>query len=209
MFFRRDKMTTILFSTNMDTINEWKMRHDEEDSIQTAYDLESLSEISTPLNEYLIVADYDSVAPEINKMISSNTLDDKMIVLERKPEVLTGKMLIGHKVKAYGNARMLKVHYSKMLQTVHDNRVWTYPELTAALASSVKKESLSPEALELLDHRLSTKEKEVVLSVVEGLTNDAIASKLEITQRTVKAHMSSIFSKLHINDRLALVLLLK
>ena len=209
MFFRRDKMTTILFSANMDTINEWKMRHDEEDMVQTAYDVESLSEEIAGSDEYLIVADYDSVATEINKMISSNTLDDKMIVLEKTPEVLTGKMLIGHSVKAYGNARMLKMHYIKMLQTVENNRVWTYPELTAALASSAKKESLSPEALELLDHRLSTKEKEVVLSVVEGLTNDAIATKLDITQRTVKAHMSSIFSKLHINDRLALVLLLK
>jgi DNA-binding NarL/FixJ family response regulator len=32
---------------------------------------------------------------------------------------------------------------------------------------------------------------------------------MDITTRTVKAHISAIFSKLHINDRVSLVLLLK
>jgi len=64
-------------------------------------------------------------------------------------------------------------------------------------------------AKELIENRLSQKEQEVVYLILEGFVNDAIASRLEITTRTVKAHVSAIFSKLHINDRVSLVLLLK
>lgn len=201
-------MQIIFFSSDMDIINEWKSRSNMYEST-SVYDLESLLGTTATLQEYVVIADYDSVASDINKMISSNTLLNNTIILERKPEIITGKMLISRGVKAYGNARMLTINYLKMIETVTENRVWTYPELTLSLSKSVKKESLSSEAIELIEHRLSEKEKEVVFCVIEGLTNDAIANKLDITQRTVKAHMSSIFSKLHINDRLALVLLLK
>ena len=118
-------------------------------------------------------------------------------------------MLISKGIKAYGNSRMLTHHYTQMINTVANDKIWTYPELTIALTQSQKESSISSDSKELIDNRLTQKEKEVVYLILEGLTNDAIASKLDITPRTVKAHTSSIFSKLHVNDRVSLVLLLK
>jgi len=52
------------------------------------------------------------------------------------------------------------------------------------------------------DHSLLTaREKEVLRLIVNGLSNKEIASKLQITLRTVKAHVSSILMKLNVNDR--------
>jgi len=201
-------MQIIFFSSNIDIVDEWKKRHSVESSIYFD-DLESLTRSLSTLDNYILIADFDSVASEINKMISSNTLPKNTIILEQVPEIITGKMLITHGIKAYGNSRMLALHFEQMLETVASNNVWTYPELTVALVNSTKQETLSPESLELIEHRLSDKEKEIVFTILEGLTNDAIAHKKGITTRTVKAHISSIFSKLHVNDRLALVLLLK
>ncbi|MEN4052360.1 LuxR C-terminal-related transcriptional regulator [Sulfurimonas sp. NWX79] len=201
-------MQIIFFSANINRIEEWEKR-DTDSKHFSFYDFESLQKHIDKFNNYIIIADYDSVAPEVNKMIASNQLPNKLIVLENAPEIVTGKMLISHGVKAYGNSRMLKVHYQQMIQSVADGKVWTYPELTAALAKTVKQEKLSDEAKELIEHRLTNKEKDVLFLVMEGLTNDAIANTLNITTRTVKAHISSIFSKLHVNDRLSLVLLLK
>ena len=201
-------MHILFFSANVNKIQEWENR-DTDHKHFSFYDLESLQKHIEKFPDSVVIADYDSVALEINRLLISNQMIDKLIVLENAPEIVTGKMLITRGVKAYGNARMLQIHYKQMIESVIDSKVWTYPELTAALAKSANKDPLSSEAKELIDHRLSKQEKNVLFLVLEGLTNDTIAQKLEITPRTVKAHMSSIFSKLHVNDRLSLVLLLK
>ncbi len=200
-------MKILFFSASDDTLQEWQTRDASANSIQ-CYDLESLQkELDLSTQETIVIADYDSLAQEINKLITSNQLPDKTIVLERVPEIASGKMLIKHGIKAYGNSRMLFIHYKQMLDTVMNNKVWTYPELTAALA--LVTHSISPDAKELLEHRLTDKEIGIVYAILEGLTNDAIAAKKGITTRTVKAHISSIFQKLHVNDRVSLILLLK
>lgn len=201
-------MEIIFFSSNMDTIDEWKNRHNIEYSV-SCYDIDSLNAKLEETEDYILIADYDSVANDINKMITSNNVPANMIILERAPEVATGKMLISHNVKAYGNSRMLTVHYLQMIQAVLDGKVWTYPELTAALSISKKRDTLSQESMTLLSNRLTAKEIEVVKLIINGYTNEAVANALNITTRTVKAHIGSIFNKLHVNDRVSLVLLLK
>lgn len=208
MFFRSDKMNIIFFSTSMSMIDEWKDRHSVEKSA-TCHDVESLMLELQKDNKSILIADYDTVAHEVNSLISSGSMPSNLIVLEKEPAIATGKILILRGVKAYGNARMLTHHYTQMLDTVTEGNIWTYPELTAQLAKINKNNSLDNNSLALLENRLSSKELEVAYLILDGLTNDAIASKLDITTRTVKAHVSSIFSKLHVNDRLSLVLLLK
>jgi DNA-binding NarL/FixJ family response regulator len=45
--------------------------------------------------------------------------------------------------------------------------------------------------------------------ILQGISNKVIAAELFISERTVKAHLTSIFKKLHIPDRLHLAILLK
>ena len=51
------------------------------------------------------------------------------------------------------------------------------------------------------DKTLTDREKEVLLCLVEGLTNKEIASKLYISDKTVKIHVSNIFRKLEVKSR--------
>jgi len=202
-------MKIIFFSSNMDMIQEWENRHTLQDYTSCYDTLSLVKELINTVSDYTLIADYDTVAHEINKLISSNRLPDYTIVLERTPELSSGKMLISHGVKAYGNSRMLNIHYLQMIETVQNGKIWTYPELTSALAKSSVVKIMNEDSVQLIQHRLSPKEIEVVYLILDGLTNDAIAKELSITIRTVKAHVSSIFSKLHVNDRISLVLLLK
>ncbi len=48
---------------------------------------------------------------------------------------------------------------------------------------------------------LSEREKEVMRGLAEGLTNRALASRLMLTENTVKVHIRNIFSKLEVNNR--------
>jgi len=201
-------MNVILFSADINIIHEWMCKEALSNAVYCS-DALSLLNIINKNQDSIVIADYDSVASELNAIMASGTNFQKLIVLEKSPEIITGKSLIFRGIKAYGNSRMLLPHLNQMLKTVEQGDIWSYPELTTSLANSNNKSLLNKDALELIEHRLSKKEQEVVYLILDGLTNDAIAAMLNITPRTIKAHIGSIFSKLHINDRLSLVLLLK
>jgi DNA-binding NarL/FixJ family response regulator len=48
---------------------------------------------------------------------------------------------------------------------------------------------------------LSAREREVLSCVAEGLPNKRIALRLEISEKTVKAHLTSIFQQIGVSDR--------
>ncbi len=53
---------------------------------------------------------------------------------------------------------------------------------------------------------MSEREREVAFAVAEGLTNKSVAQRLDITERTVKAHLSAVFDKFGVRDRMQLAL---
>lgn len=56
---------------------------------------------------------------------------------------------------------------------------------------------------------LTSRECEVAKLVTQGLNNKLIARQLDVSERTVKAHLGNIFQKLDIDNRLMLALTLK
>ena len=63
-----------------------------------------------------------------------------------------------------------------------------------------------PAAQPLPYEHLTQRELEVLQSAADGLTNKEIAERLFIAEKTVKNHISNIFSKLNVNDRTQAVL---
>ncbi len=55
---------------------------------------------------------------------------------------------------------------------------------------------------------LTRRELEIAQLINKGCSNKAVAKELDIAERTVKAHLSSIFEKLDVKDRLQLVILM-
>jgi DNA-binding NarL/FixJ family response regulator len=53
-------------------------------------------------------------------------------------------------------------------------------------------------------HELTNREKEVLIFMMDGLSNIDIAEEMKISKHTVKNHISNIFYKLDIKDRLQL-----
>ena len=64
---------------------------------------------------------------------------------------------------------------------------------------------VSEDQLKLVE-LLSPKEREVAELVSHGATNKKIAYEMEITERTVKSHLTTIFHKMGISDRLSLAI---
>ena len=51
------------------------------------------------------------------------------------------------------------------------------------------------------DHRLTKRERDVLWLVSQGLTNKVIARRLSISEKTVKAHLTKVFTTIAVSDR--------
>lgn len=92
------------------------------------------------------------------------------------------------------------------LVTTHQG-IWVPPELLARVVGGTF-QALGGEA-SLQDDvlvELTERERAVALAVARGESNKEVARRLDITERTVKAHLGAVFRKLGIRDRMQLVL---
>lgn len=90
----------------------------------------------------------------------------------------------------------------RAVEKVHDGEVWLDRRLVAELMAAAPGSDGTPHArMELLTKR----ERDVVRLVSEGLKNKQIAERLSVADVTVRHHLTSIFAKLNVADRLSLV----
>lgn len=91
--------------------------------------------------------------------------------------------------------------FLKAIRKVHDGELWFERHLLeTTVIRSVSRDRSAP-AYDVLTAR----EREVVSLLGEGLKNCEIARRLHITVKTVRNHLTSIFAKLGVADRLALL----
>ena len=100
----------------------------------------------------------------------------------------------------------------RILAIVEEGGVWisnaALPQLLQRLRQRSEKVSppaAQPPTLEVLSN-LTQREREIAKMVAAGDSNKIIARKLNITDRTVKAHLTTVFQKLNVRDRLQLAL---
>lgn len=92
------------------------------------------------------------------------------------------------------------------VREVHAGRRWLERHSVGrAVDTLLRREAVSKELAETLTMR----ELEIARAVGSGLRNKEIAEKLNISEGTVKVHLHTIYSKLGVDGRMALVLRLK
>jgi NarL family two-component system response regulator LiaR len=110
-------------------------------------------------------------------------------------------------IRAGAHGYLLKdIHPDDLVCAVRQayrGQVQLHPQVAEKLMTAIAEEEAVP-AIRLPEHSphmLTERELEVLVLIADGLSNQKIAEKLVISEKTVKSHVSSILSKLHLEDR--------
>ena len=91
------------------------------------------------------------------------------------------------------------------IRTVKKGEVFLYPSMAAYLVEDYLQRDEAPEEDEADVVDLTTREREVLVLIAEGLSNGEISEKLVISIKTVDRHRENIMRKLNIHNRIDLV----
>lgn len=187
------------------------------DSGQTAYQASSVRETLDHLQRFaidIVLLHRSLVNTEDLGEIAAAVSGPKVIVLSDRPNDQEGLVCLQKGCVGYSNTYITATKLKAAVEAVASGLVWVNSSLMSLLIHGIpadprqKKNGKNGMKNQLLDN-LSPREHQIALLVAEGWKNPTIAEELDITERTVKAHLSSIYSKTGTRGRLNLALRIK
>jgi len=160
-----------------------------------------INRIENLFNDEIVITD-----PQTAHTLCTKRKDLVILVLSDLPNYAEGSELLALGIRGYGNSYMFKLHFEQAIAMLEGGNIWLYPGFMHEMIGKMQSQSNNRETIL---SKLTDREQEIALHVSDGCTNKEIASLLNITERTVKQHLSHIFEKLNVTDRLSLALLLK
>jgi DNA-binding NarL/FixJ family response regulator len=145
---------------------------------------------------------------EATRQITAEGLKAKVIVVTTfdDDELIIKALQAGAKtylLKDLPSEKLLSV-----IRATHRGDIVLQPEIAARLverASAVEDKTVAED--DYANEKLTTREKEILSLMADGLSNSSIASRLYLSEGTVKNQVSVIYSKLGTSDRTQAVLL--
>ena len=134
---------------------------------------------------------------EVLEEIRKKRIDVKVLILtvHNEIEYLVKAVDIGvdgYIVKDSGSSEL-----KKAINCILSGESYIQPSLIPALNNRLVARDNDKERIDSLTKR----ELEVLIQVANGMFNKEIATSLNISERTVKNHISNIFKKIEVNDR--------
>ena len=133
----------------------------------------------------------------------------KIVVLANAPNQAEAFHAMSLGVVGYSHAFSPADVLTEIKTVISHGGVWMGQDLLKRLIE-VSTSLAGNQAVQVSQHLklLTKREKEVAIEAAKGLSNKEIARILNITERTVKAHLSATFERLGAKDRLHLALML-
>lgn len=126
----------------------------------------------------------------------------KVLVLSDVPNEEEGLSVLRIGCEGYANTYITAAILEKAIDLILHGEVWVGRRLVQSILGRGR---IANRNRSMMDE-LTRREREVALLVAEGVSNREISRQLDVTERTVKAHLTSIFRKTGIKDRVQLAL---
>lgn len=186
------------------------------ESMYTLYntvDVLDMSGVEFGQKNELVDTEVALVDLKYNSLPAGRHFTSPVVVLSAIPDFSEAVNLLQQGVRGYGNRRMRQANLKQAIENVKEGQIWLPPSIISKLIGTVgqgdKSNSIkNTTSRATLLSRLSKREQEVALLVAEGMSNQEVADRLYVSLRTVKAHLSSIYEKTAVRNRLELGLAL-
>ena len=139
----------------------------------------------------------------LSKLVSAAPKTRLLILTDMADPVLCRQA-----IKVGGDGLFFKHQRSEVLikaiKKVNEGEIWLDRSMLAAVLGDMRRVSSQKDEEQDKISSLTTREREVVELVCEGLRNQEIADRLFIGEKTVRNHLASVFNKLDVTHRLEL-----
>lgn len=134
---------------------------------------------------------------EVLKEIKNKKIDVKVLILtvHDSVEYLLKAVELG--VDGYIMKDSESAELKKAINVIMDGESYIQPKLVPALNNRLVARDIDKDKID----SLTSRELEVLIQVANGMFNKEIATSLNISERTVKNHISNIFKKIGVFDR--------
>ena len=135
--------------------------------------------------------------------------ESSIVILADEPNEDDAVAALAAGAAGYCNGHAAPAVLQQVAMVVQNGGVWVGQGLMRRLLSSAAR--LLPEedaGQPAWRERLTVREQETALLLAKGASNKEIARQLDITERTVKSHVSAMLEKLRVRDRLQLSLII-
>ena len=210
----------ILASSNKDRLASWKRGLS--DFVSTSYiidrlivdRLDTLKDDVARIKPQVLLLDFDLLGLEGSNSVASL----RRLCVEAKTIILSGAIsedmeweLLKAGIRGCCPNDAKPEFLKQVVEAVQDGELWIRRTLTCRLIDELGKTTAKNRAYRAtlgLLNKLTQREYDIAVRVGNGESNKQIAQACEITERTVKAHLTEIFLKLGVSDRLNLALVL-
>jgi DNA-binding NarL/FixJ family response regulator len=146
---------------------------------------------------------------KILETVRGRLAESIIIVLSDTPSDEEALSCFAAGARGYCNTHAVAELLHRVADVVAQGGLWIGETLMQRLLQGTARIPLPPREGAIPDWAalLTERERQVARAVAEGASNKEIARRLDITERTVKAHTGAIFEKLQVRDRLQLSLL--
>lgn len=131
-----------------------------------------------------------------------------ILVLTTIPTFEEGYPLLRMGIQGYANLHLSSANLENALNVIAAGGSWFDPGFMNDLIRRIDYQGTAQRTDGELE-KLTDREREIGRYVAQGLSNYQIAETIDITERTVKAHLLSCYKKLGVNDRVSLALWFK
>ena len=134
---------------------------------------------------------------EVLQEIKKKNISVKVLVLTVHNEVDYLLKAVDIGVDGYIMKDAESAELKKAINCIIQGETYIQPSLVPALNSRLISRDIDKEKI----NSLTKRELEVLIEVANGMFNKEIATSLNISERTVKNHISNIFKKIDVSDR--------
>lgn len=141
---------------------------------------------------------------------STRSTGARFVVMHDEPSDDKGMEALSNGASGYCNAHATPELLNTIESVIRSNGLWVGESLLNRLVGGIGTRSHMSGRHEQHPalQALSEREREVALCVARGESNKEITRNLDIAERTIKAHLTAVFEKLGVRDRLQLAILL-